>query len=220
MSGRFIRDPYITHVARWLQEQGKSLIPDRAEAEAFLHSLDPDCGCYSFRTFSDSGYTRNGTHDPLEKAIHGTLSQCWNELVALNQAGAVITVTINRTNGIGREVRDIQCVTAIFVDDDQGLDRQALTITPHLVVNTSAGHFHYYWRVASLSKERFSEVQQRLAEHYSGDRRVQALNQSMQVPGFWRRKQVTQPRMPRLVETHDSPPLDARGISRLLGDSV
>lgn len=220
MSGRFIRDPYITHVALWLQEQGKSLIPDRAEAEAFLHSLDPDSGRYSFRTFSDSGYTRNATHDPLEKAIHGTLNQCWDELVALNQAGAVITVTINRTNGIGRDKDDITRIQAVFVDDDRGLDPLELTIAPHLVVNTSPGHFHYYWRVASLPLSRFSEVQQRLAERYSGDRRVQALNQSMQVPGFWRRKQVTQPRLPRLVEIHDSPPLDARAIDRLLGDEV
>ncbi len=218
MSGRFVRDPYVTHVARWLHEQGGRLIPDRVEAEAFLQALDPEDESFSFRTFSDSGYTRSGFQDPLEKALHGTLAECWDDLVWLNQAGAVITVTINQTNGTGREIRDIIRVRAVFVDDDRGSERQALQWPPHLVVNTSPGHFHYYWRVAGMPLERFSRVQQSLAERYHGDRRVQALNQSMQVPGFWRRKRVCQPCLPRLVEIHAAPPLDTAAVDRLLAD--
>ncbi|MET0090508.1 MAG: DNA-primase RepB domain-containing protein [Candidatus Thiodiazotropha sp.] len=218
MSGRFVRDPYVTHVALWLQEQGGRLIPDRTEAERFLQALDPDDDRFSFRTFSDSGYTRSGSQDPLEKALHGTLAECWDDLVWLNQAGAVITVTINQTNGTGREIRDITRVRAVFVDDDRGMERQVLKWPPHLVVNTSPGHFHYYWRVAAMPLKRFSEVQQRLAECYRGDRRVQALNQSMQVPGFWRRKRVCEPRLPRLIEIREVPPLGAAAVKQLLGD--
>ncbi|MET0065649.1 MAG: DNA-primase RepB domain-containing protein [Candidatus Thiodiazotropha sp.] len=216
MSGRFVRDPYIGHVARWLKQQGSQLTPDRAAAEAFLHSLDPQDERFSFRTFSDSGYTRHASHDPLERALHGTLAECWDELVALNQAGAVITVTINRTHGAARGIDDITHVRAVFVDDDRGVGRLALTPEPHLVVSTSPRHFHYYWRVSGMPLEDFSGLQQRLAEHYQGDRKVQALNQSMQLPGFWRRKRVTHPRLPCLIETRAGPPLDARGVSRLL----
>jgi hypothetical protein len=42
----------------------------------------------------------------------------------------------------------------------------------------------------------FSELQSRLAVRFGGDDKVMALNQSMQLPGFWRRKFVTRPLLP------------------------
>jgi hypothetical protein len=199
VTGRFHRDPCLAHVARWIAFRGEALIPDRGMAERFLQRLDPRARCFSFRTFSDTGYTRAGAFDPLERAIHGSLDACWSELVRLNRAGAAISVTINETNGRGRTASDIVRVRALFLDDDRGGDADRFPQQPHLQVRTSDHRCHYYWFVDGLPLETFEAYQQRLAVTYGGDSRVFALNQSMQLPGLWRRKMATEPRFPRLV---------------------
>lgn len=217
MIGRFYRDLNVAHIAQWIAEQGRVLEPQRDEAETFLKHLDKPGAVFSFRTFSDSAYTRSGAHDPLEKALHGSISNCWDELVRLNKKGAVVTVTVNRTNGRGREIGDITHVRALFIDDDLGGDPQSLTIPPHIRVETSPHHFHNYWLVKDLGLNQFQACQQRLAKRYQGDSRVQALNQAMQLPGFWRRKQISQPRFPRVVETAKARPLNNQQLEKLLG---
>lgn len=197
MTGRFHRDPCLDHVARWIAFQGEALIPDRGMAEHFLRRLDPGAERFSFRTFSDTGYTRAGAVDPLERAIHGSLDACWPELVRLNRAGAAISVTINETDGRGRTARDILRVRALFLDDDSGGGAGRFPLPPHLQVRTSGHRCHYYWFVDGLALEVFEDSQQCLAMAYGGDTRVFALNQSMQLPGLWRRKKVTEPRLPR-----------------------
>jgi hypothetical protein len=185
--------------------QGGGCRLDKGQADRFLERLDPEDGQFSFRTFSDTEYTRYGFRDPLEKALHGTLEACWEQLVSLNRLGAAVSVTINRTNGVGRGVADIDRVRALFVDDDRGGDGDRFTLEPHIQVETSVGHHHYYWLVRDFPLRHFSSFQHRLAKVYQGDTRVQALNQSMQLPGFWRRKRVTKPRLARLlvVREHD-----------------
>jgi hypothetical protein len=217
MSGRFQRDPYVSHLAPWILRTGLQLKADREQAETFLKALDAEHLPFSFRTFSDSVYTRNGSEDPLDKALHGTLSSCWGQLVQLSSEGAAITVTINQTNGIGRSIKDICRVRAIFIDDDLGGDVLRFPIHPHIRIETSPGHFHYYWLVKGLPLTDFQHYQQLLAKRYQGDNRVQALNQAMQLPGFWRRKRLNNPRFSRVIELSDAPPLDIRSVDKLIG---
>jgi hypothetical protein len=214
---RFHRDPCVAHIAPWIIKQGAELEPDRGQAEAFLNCLDVDKERFSFRTFSDTPYTRSAGHDPLEKALHGSLSNHWKELVELNREGAAITITINRSNGKGRGNRDIRRVRALFIDDDQRGDARRLSVLPHIQVQTSPNHYHYYWLVKDLPLHLFTPYQRHLAHRYHGDSRVQALNQAMQLPGFWRRKRLSHPRFPKLLRIVDEPPLDDRRIEMLLG---
>ncbi|MCU7923261.1 MAG: RepB family DNA primase [Candidatus Thiodiazotropha sp. (ex Dulcina madagascariensis)] len=216
MTGRFNRDPCISHVARWIECQGCRLYPVREQAECFLARLDPRADYFSFRTFSDTGYTRAASHDPLERAIHGSLAACWRKLAQLNRQGAVITVTINQTNGKGRDIVDIRRVRALFLDDDLGGDSGRFPLEPHIQVETSAAHYHYYWLVQDIPLQDFPSCQQRLATRYGGDTRVQALNQSMQLPGFWRRKRVVQPCFPRLLKTRGEAAYGQRDVERLI----
>jgi hypothetical protein len=218
MTGRFYRDRYLAHIAQWVSEQGKELEPDREQAETFLIALDADYGQFSFRTFSDSAYTRTGSDDPLEKTLHGSLSSHWDELVQLNRSGAVVTVTINRTNGLGRGISDISHVRALFIDDDLGGDPSRFSISPHIQVETSHNHYHYYWLVNDLPISRFQIYQQCLAKCYRGDTRVQALNQTMLLPGFWRRKKITNPRLSKLIKVSTAPALDKQDVEKLLGE--
>jgi hypothetical protein len=187
-------------------------------AEAFLARLDGDAAFFSFRTFSDTPYTRRLGGDPLEHAIHGSLQACWWELTALNQAGAAVAVTINQTSARGRAVDDIVRVRALFMDDDRGTDPGSFRLPPHLRVITSERHNHYYWLVRDLEISDFKLNQSRLAARYDGDHRVTALNQAMQLPGFWRRKRISCPRMPRLELLSDRPSYPAFQIQGLLAE--
>ena len=216
MSGRFQRDPCLDHVARWIAFRGGALIPDREMAEAFLQRLDPRAQRFSFRTFSDTEYTLAAAHDPLERAMYSSLDDCWPELVRLNRAGAAISVTVNETNGKGRAVGDIVRTRALFLDDDGGGDAGRFPLQPHLQVRTSARHCHYYWFVDGLPLASFEACQRRLAERYGGDLRVCALNQSMQLPGLWRRKRITQPRLPTSVRLTDAANYPAEQVVAVL----
>ncbi len=199
MRGRFHADPCLSHIAIWMGVAGNSLKPDREMAQSFLQRLDPEAQCFSFRTFSDTPYTRQSGCDPLERAIYGSLDRCWQELVQLNRAGAAVAVTINQTNAQGRMIEDIQRVRALFLDDDRGIDAGDFGLWPHWRVTTSHGHHHYYWLVNDVALAQFAFYQRRLAARYGGDNRVTALNQAMQLPGFWRRKRAAQPRLPSLT---------------------
>lgn len=200
MTGRYRRDSCVSHVARWLAREGEKLDPDRFQVERFLERLDPGAERFSFRCFSDTEYTRLSGYDPLERELHGSLKQCWSELRELNRLGAAISVTVNQTNGTGRRVEDIQRVRALFLDYDRVSDPAPFPLTPHLRVQTSSRHCHYYWFVDGVGLEVFQGAQRQLAERFQGDSRVCALNQSMQLPGFWRRKQAGSPCMPLLIQ--------------------
>lgn len=204
-------DAQVSHIARWIAESGSRLQPDLAQAQYFLRLLDPEAGFFSFRTFSDTPYTRIPGSDPLERAIHGPPGRCWAELAALNQAGAAICVTVNATNGRGREPRDIERVRALFLDDDDPASR-AVRLSPpaDITVETSPGRYHHYWLVRELALEEFIPAQVRLANRCGGDRKVCALNQAMALPGFWRRKSVGGTHQTRLLRVRREMPRDLR----------
>ncbi|MCG8011003.1 MAG: RepB family DNA primase, partial [Candidatus Thiodiazotropha weberae] len=84
-------------------------------------------------------------------------------------------------------------------------------------VETSTDHYHYYWRVEDFPLSEFQSCQQQLARCYQGDSRVQALNQSMQLPGFWRRKRLNSPRLPKILAISNAPPLNTWLVEKLLG---
>jgi len=217
VKGRFRPDPCLSHVASWIACSGQALLPDRQEAERFLLQLDAEADFFSFRTFSDTPYTRLRGSDPLEQDLHGSLEACWPELVRLNRAGAAVAVTINETDGRGRGVEHIRRVRALFLDDDRGGPPGRFDVPPHFLVMTSQGHCHLYWRVESVEPARFGDYQHRLASRYGGDSRVFALNQAMQIPGFWRRKQATRPHQSRLGQVGGGAALARSQLRRLLG---
>lgn len=204
-------------MAEWIAQQGRALIADFSEAMRFLRALDPTAEFFSFRTFSDTPYTRQPGWDPLERATHGSLTNCWGELVELNRKGAAVSVTINRSNGQGREAADIQQVRALFLDDDKPpevLDR--FPLPPHIQLQTSPGHYHHYWLVEGLPLCLFGDLQSRLARRYGGDNKVMALNQSMQLPGIWRRKNLARPLLPSLHRISGCKPYPAEYLQKHL----
>jgi hypothetical protein len=182
--------------------------PDRTIAAAFLSALDPDASAFSFQIFDDwkqraKKYKKYGGSDPYRTAIlHGSLEKCWADLVAYSARGCGVFVTINQTDLKGRAAANVTRIRAAFVDLDQGGPLPAFHRPPHIVVESSAGKWHVYWRVRDCGLDQFEALQRRLLRHYGGDRKITDRSRVMRLPGFPHQK--AEPSfLTHLVEVHD-----------------
>ena len=78
-------------------------------------------------------------------------------------------------------------------------------LTPHMIVESSPGKWHVYWRVYGASVSEFSATQARLAAVLGSDPIVKDLPRVMRLPGFPHQKDGCAPSMVRIVLPHDGP---------------
>jgi hypothetical protein len=171
--------------------------PDKAKAARFLTLLDPGATFFTFQTFDDDKERK----DPkLARVLHGTLDNCWGELVRQDERGAGAFLTVNETDRRGRSRENIIRVRALFVDLDgaplENVDR--LGLEPTVVVGTSAGRYHVYWRVEGVELSEFSGLQRRLISLMGGDTSVHDLPRVMRLPGFPHQKDRANPQPVRV----------------------
>ena len=159
---------------------------DIDEAEEFLNLLDPDAAAFTFQTFDDSEAKRGN----LTSTLHGTLAQHADQLRRLNEAGAGVFVTINETDLTRRKAENIVRVRAVFIDLDGAPLEPVLKhdAQPHMVVTTSPGKWHVYWRVEGLELGEFQDAQRSLIEKFDSDPAVKDLPRVMRLPGFFHLK--------------------------------
>jgi hypothetical protein len=162
---------------------------NRNEAENFLCVLDPGGDRFTFQTFDD---VKDRKDKSLVRILHGTLAQHWDELCALNDSGAGIYVTVNRTDLKGRKAENVIGIRATFIDlDGAPLDPvQAEGVPPPIVINeTSPGRWHVYWRAPDgMPLDEFTELQKRLISYFHSDQSIHDLSRVMRIPGFVHRK--------------------------------
>lgn len=185
-----------------VQALGNALQPqcsiDPSQATRFLQTLDPGAQSWTFQTFDDN--KARGSKQ-LAHVFHGSFDQHAAALEKLNRQGAGIFVTINETDGKGRKRENIQRVRAVFSDFDGTPPPAKLPRPPHLVVQSSSGRWHVYWRVDGLPLDQFAPVQTALAKGLGSDPSVCDLSRVMRLPGFLHQKGE-----PWLVQLH---PADA-----------
>src|SRR5208337_3041529 len=166
--------------------------PDKAEAARFLSLLDAHATFFTFQTFDDVVLENNKKRkDPkLLRALRGSLDECWDEIVRLNERGAGVFVTVNETDGKGRKGENIVRVRALFVDLDGAPSEPLLQHDPKptIVVESSPGRFHGYWPIGGVGLEDFGGLQRALAGRLGGDPAVCDLSRVMRLPGFVHRK--------------------------------
>jgi Family of unknown function (DUF5906)/RepB DNA-primase N-terminal domain len=203
------------------------LEPNRSEAEKFLAALDPSPDArFTFQTFDDSKERRKARAeanklraeenklrkqqgkrqlpkkipDPFAKIRHGTLAEHWDELVKLNEQGAGIFVTVNETDGNGRQATNITRIRAQFADLD-GSPQEPVNnaaIKPQIVVETSPRRYHDYWRfIGRMPLKVFEPLQKEIAARFKGDPSVHDLPRVMRMPGFVHKKE--EPFLSRIV---------------------
>jgi hypothetical protein len=158
----------------------------KSTAQRFLDAIGADT--FTFQTF-DENATRKAR--PLARILHGTIDQHFDTLKDLNRKGAGIFVTINRTDGKGRESHNILGVRAVFVDLDGSPLAPVMNwaLSPHIVVESSSGRYHAYWPVdGTVTPIDFGSLQKRLAKLFGGDTVVHDLPRVLRLPGFLHRK--------------------------------
>ena len=163
--------------------------PDFNMARRFLTLLG-EGEDWTFQTFDDTG----NHNKALARIFHSRGGEISGELLqslaALNQQGAGIFATVNRTDRQGRKASNIIAVRTVFVD----LDGPALSVLdttplpPHTIVESSPHRYHAYWILDGLPLAQFSAVQESLAARFGGDPTVKDLPRVMRLPGFYHRK--------------------------------
>lgn len=92
-----------------------ALVPDVAQARTFLRLLDPEADSFTLQTFDDTPAKRGEAAKVHQVALaNGAL----DALARWNVRGAGVFVTVNATDGNGRQTHNIQRVRALFVDLD------------------------------------------------------------------------------------------------------
>ena len=179
---------------------------DALEATRFLDALCcSDCRneVFTFQTFSGG---KNG--GALAKTWSDTFSrETTGHIKRLNNAGAGIFVTVNKTDGKGRKNKNVTAVRAPFVDlDGSPIDPvKEWRLRPYIIVESSPGRYHAYWRHnGSVKLEDFKQLQLKLAVKFNGDTSVHDRPRVMRLPGAWHLK--CEPFQTRLVSIDESAP--------------
>jgi hypothetical protein len=211
---RLIQQPDANDVIRkWMGAAGivtkampeADVVPDRAEAERFLKLLDPTATKFTFQTFDDN---KDRKAPALARIFHGPLTEHFDTLAVLNAVGAGVFITINATDFSGRSIANIVRVRCLFADFDKRSDAAPATQPQrHILVKSSPGKWHVYWRVNGIELNAFTPLQLAIIHRYDTDPSVKDLPRVMRLPGFVHRKEA--PFMVNIVEANDIPPYGA-----------
>ena len=180
--------------------KGDPMTPElaRKHTDRFLNRFP---GKKTFQTFDDKKGPDGKGRGRLAKIIHDDETYLKN----INDQGAGVFLTINETDGKGRETRNITKVRAIYVDLDGADVNPVLQEMPHMVVESSPGKFHGYWLVKDFPLEAFKATQQRLIKKFGGDKAVCDLPRVMRIPGYVHHK--GEPFTTQIVFEHHGEPL-------------
>ncbi len=172
----------VSALGNGVQVQGSAIpSPNLSDAQAFLTALDPKAKRWTFQTFDDNAERKASA---LARVLHGTLVEHAEALQEFNRQGAGVFVTINETDGTGRKASNIKRVRAVFADFDGTTLPEKVPQDPHIVVQSSPGNWHVYWRVDGLTLEQFGPVQRALAQTFGSDPAVADVARVMRLPGF------------------------------------
>jgi hypothetical protein len=188
------------------------------EANSFLQILDPPETDFEFRTFDDNKARGDKT---LVKKFYGSLAKHADKLKRLNDLGAGVFVVINKTDGKGAEAKNIVKVRAQYTDMDGAPLEPVTRMTshqPHMIIETSPGHWHPYWLVAGMALKDFKAVQKALIKRFKSDPNIHDLPRVMRLPGFIHRKD--DPFLVSIISTNNVPPYPAADFKSVKADNT
>jgi len=163
----------------------KLLNPDFAQAKKFLKSLDPGSDLHTFQTFDDNADCKKTS---LARTLNGTFEEHQDALVQLNNQGAGVFITVQRTDGTGRKKKNIVVIRSFFVEDDSGTGGIALPIEPQITVESSPGKYHRYLLCRDVPLDEFESIQQRLVDDFGSDPCAKDRARVLRLPGFYHQK--------------------------------
>lgn len=178
-----------------------SITPDWHMVNQFLDALTgATSGKVTFQVFHDRDKQN------IQHAAHRHLNRSskYQSLYSKQQSGCGVFVMVNEGDGNGRKAQNVIKVRALFVDLD-GVTWQpaAEALKPHIIVESSPGRFHLYWKVRDCPLHQFKILQKAIATKFHGDKSCIDLSRVLRVPGFFHLKQ--NPVMSRLHQINDMP---------------
>lgn len=170
------------------------LILNFDDARNFLDMLGGSDAQYAWRILPKG--------DGVPANHFGSLRAVSGRLNAANQQGAGVFLTVNETDGCGAKAENIVRVRAIFADLDGAPIEPILAAKPepHMIIESSPGKYHAYWKVKSCQLDQFKPLQQAIARRFDSDPAVCDLPRIMRVPGFFHQKAA--PFLSHIVEQH------------------
>jgi hypothetical protein len=175
-------------------------IPNEINAEdrqalAFLKTISNKSKStdFFFRSFDDAVLSdgKKRSDKTLAKNYDFGLKACITELRETNSKGAGVFVVINEGGQKGQEITRVR---AVFADTDGAPLGPLLTLTPHMVVESSPNKWHVYWLVdADFKLEDFTPIQKAIAIKYGTDISINDLPRVMRLPGFFHNKSTPFP---------------------------
>ena len=136
-------------------------------ARRYLELLGGGDVPHLFQPYNDPDRKNPGTAW-MARPIYGRLSDVWRQLVARQQKGAAIAVTMAESEGRDRKKAIMVRPRAVWIEADGPL-RRGLPLTPNIVVETSPGKHHYIYVCRDLGWPLWHGVQQTLIEDYGSD---------------------------------------------------
>lgn len=151
--------------------------------------------------------------------FHGTVAEIINciqnleEIHGIENGGSGVTLhsCLNETDLKGRKKANIVRARVICVDIDIQVDREVIKgyveeYQPQMVVESSPGKYHFYWRLsAGIPLEVWSQLQLGIAGFFEGsDKGLDDITKNIRVPGVERVCKDGSLFMPHIVYLSDS----------------
>lgn len=193
--------------------------PNLEQARRFLELLDEEADRFTYQFATDDPVVKRTYQgkDPL--AAHPTLPvDNFTMHIKRNEAGAAVWVMVNEGDGRGRKAQNVTRVRAVFADVDGQVPLDRLISfpggVPHIIVESSPGHYQSYWLVDGLAVDQFEGVQRRIAKTFGTDPVVDPCR-VMRLPGFFHVKDPEQPFQVRIVHVEEGLPYPEATILKM-----
>ncbi len=154
-------------------------------------------GIQCFQIFPESKELKSKPAKELakfKKHRHGTFDELLPWLVEANNAGCGVYIVINQTDGKGRMIGNITAVRGVFPDMDGSPLKPVLQARPkpHIISETSPGHYHPIYLTNDCPLKMFRLVQTAIAQRFDCEDKVGDLPHVMRMPGFihWKHEPV------------------------------
>lgn len=169
-------------------------------AEAYKHSCliaGDEHTPITWQVFFDPN--NMGKRFDLAKNWTQTLRESYFELIEKQSHYCGVYLTVNETDGKGRNKENITKIRFFVVDYD-GQAEPNWSIEPTFKTNRDATHGHAYWRVSDECPVSFyPEIQKRISLYYNSDHRIIDLSRVFRLCGSLHYKDANNPKMYRIT---------------------
>ena len=174
---------------------------DLKQAQRFIQLLHGDASqpqCW--QVFHDSKVSVDALKQPT--TFHAKLEDCVEYFNGVSNHNYGIYVTLNKTDGKGRNEENIVGYRTIFADIDNAV-LPKFPIQPHLVTQRDSMHSHAYWFVKGLvTDDQFKRYQKQVAMFLGSDEQVIDPSRVVRVAGSYNMKNPANPMIYNIVQDY------------------